>query len=214
MTISTRLKLAALVPAFMAIIISLALFLSYRVVEEAQEKDRTAQRIMLGMHELNSLAHAYMIHHEERPKLQFLQVYEDLSRLIVAARFKDGEQALLENIRQNSEAMKASFLRLVSDYRHGSLRNSALLREAEDRLAGQLDIRSHHVTSSASRLESMIDDEITATQKRISALTLVLVIALAVPLTVVLLLMMRNIATSLATGDGDHRRRHLEHRME
>ena len=59
MKIATKLKLGAVVPALMALIIGFALIFSYRTVQEAQKNDRTVQRIITGMNELSSLVSEY-----------------------------------------------------------------------------------------------------------------------------------------------------------
>jgi len=64
MRIASRLKLAAMVPALMAMVIGLTLLLSYTAMKEAQERDATAQRISSGMQELNSFAFSYVLYHE------------------------------------------------------------------------------------------------------------------------------------------------------
>ena len=216
MKISTQLKLAALVPVLMALIIGLALLFSYTEMEKARERGKTAQRIMNSVNELNSLAHSYMLYHEERPKQQFLLEYDATIKLLSTVRFKDREKELLDNIREDSEPMKSSFLKLVSTYeRHGSGIDALLLREAEERLAGRLLSGSRDVLSEAVRLNNLIDEEITKTQKRISMLILFLIAATTVPPTIALTRMMTGISASLAAlrkgtlaigaGNLDHR---------
>ena len=194
MTINTRLKIAALAPILMALVISLALFFSFNVVEEAQETDRMAQRIIYRMNELNNVARSYMLYHEERQRQQFLFEHDAVTRLIAAVRFGNPEQQqLLSGISRNSEAMKAAFLELASNH---TRRGPA---EAEERLAGQLHTRAQEVLSDAFRLESLVDEEITATQKRINTLVFLVILVITVPLTIVLFRMMKSISASLAT---------------
>ena len=216
MKISTKLKLAALAPVLMALVIGVALLLSSIEMEQARERRRAAQRVMNSMYELNTLAHFYMLYHEQRPKRQFLLEYDATKQQLSTIRFKHGEMALLDRITENSEAMKNSFLKLAATYeRHGSEIDTQLLGEAEERLAGSLIARSRDVLSDAVRLESLIEEEITVTQSRIDGFILALIIATTVPLTIVLLRMMIGISSALAAlrtgtqviGDGnlDHR---------
>jgi len=202
MRIATKLNLAAWAPVLMALISGCALFASSRVVEEARAKSLTARQIIDGTNELNSLAGAYLLYHEERPRLQFVQQHEAIARLVAATRFRDRrQQELLNGIGQNSRLMKDSFLRLVANHerRGDSTGGNALAGEAEERLAGQILTRSRAVLSEALRLESLIDEEITAAQRRVSALILFLIVVVTFPLTVVLIRMARNIASSLRT---------------
>jgi len=209
MTINTRLKIAALAPILMALVISLALFFSFNVVEEAQVKDTMAQRIIHRMNELNNVARSYMLYHEERQRQQFLLEHDAVTRLIAAVRFGNTEQQLLSGISRNSEAMKAAFLELASNYER---RGPA---EAEERLASQVLLRAQEVLSDAFRLENLIDEELTATQKRINTMVFLIILVITVPLTIVLFRMMKNVSASLATlrkgteiigaGNLDHR---------
>jgi hypothetical protein len=82
MKITTKLKLAAWVPAFVALIIGFGLVFSYKVLEHTQEKGSVARHIITSMYELNNFARSYMLHHEERPKQQFLLEYDSITGLI------------------------------------------------------------------------------------------------------------------------------------
>jgi PAS domain S-box-containing protein len=200
MRISTRLKLAILVPVVMALVIGLAFFFSYRTIEEAQDNGRTAHQIQSSMNELNSLVSQYILYREERPRQQFLLEHDSITQLITSVQFRDIEQQqLLDSIHQNSQSMRESFLRLVSNYeRAGSAESDALLREAEERLAGQLLIRSHNVLLNALRLESLVNAEIDTTQRRTSTLIFVLIIVCAGFLTLALTPAMTSIITSIS----------------
>lgn len=200
MRISTRLKLAAFVPALMALVIGLAMFFSYRAEKGAREKSTIVRQIMSDTNELNSLAHSYMLHHEERPRLQFLIVYDSVIRLTTATRFSNSEQQrLLDGVRHNSETMRNLFLKLVSNYEGaGSAANTALLREAEQRLTGQILTRSRYAVSDAASLGRLIDNEIATNHGRINALVLLLIVTVTFPLTMILIRMTRKINTSLA----------------
>jgi two-component sensor histidine kinase/HAMP domain-containing protein len=112
--------------------------------------------------------------------------------------------------------MRDAFLKLVSNYESPALvTNAALAKEAEERLAGRILIKSRDVVSNAFRLESLIHDEIATTQRRINVLVFFLVLAITLPLTTALIRMMRSINTSLASlrkgteviaaGDLNHR---------
>jgi PAS domain S-box-containing protein len=198
--IGAKLKLAALMPVLLAAVVSLALLFSYRAMEQAQEKGETARRITNSVNQLDYLAFSYLLHHEERPRSQFLLEHDALTRLIAAAPSWGGEQQQrLEDVRRSSEAMRDSFLRLASMY--GSRRSAgsdALLAEAEARLAGQVLIRSSHAASDALRLQDLVGNEIITTQRRVNALIFLLIAIATLPLTILLLRMMRNISSSLA----------------
>jgi signal transduction histidine kinase len=200
MRIATRLKLAAWVPAFMALVIGLALLLSNETMEDSLKEGKTARQIMRGMNELNNFVRSYMLYREDRPKLQFLMGHDSVTGLTAAIRFETIEkQQILDSIRHNSESMRDAFLKLVSNYESpGSVVNAALLKEAEERLAGRVLTKARDVISDALRLESEIHEEISTTQRRISVLVIFLIVTTTFPLTIALIGMMRSINASLA----------------
>jgi len=217
MKIATRLKLAALVPAAMALVIGFALMSSNKVVREAQEKDRAAQRVIAAMNELSGFVSEYVLYHEERPLKQFLAEHESISGLIAAILINDREQRqILEDIRRDLGSMKDSFLKLVSNHeRYDSVEGNELIREVGNRLAGRLLVWSRDVVSDASSLERLVDEELTMTQRKINLLIFILILATTLFLTIFLTGITRNITTSLrmlrkgteviGAGNLDHR---------
>jgi len=217
MKLATRLKLSALVPLLIAIMIGLALFLSMRVMDKAQEAADAARRIMLGMIELNNFARQYITYQEERARVQFITEYESVSKHISALGFDDPErQQVLEKIRHDSESMKEAFLKLASKYDDpASARDPVLLREAEERLSGRILVKTSDALSGAVHLDGLIHNRITTTQRTIYVLVFFLIVCTTLPVTVLLIRMMRSITESLATlhegtaavalGDLDHR---------
>ncbi|MFO7459530.1 MAG: HAMP domain-containing protein, partial [Desulfatiglandales bacterium] len=109
------------------------------------------------------------------------------------------EQAqILQSIRRSVELMKGSFLKLVSNHeRYGSAQDNGLIREVENRLAGRLLVWSRDVVSDASYLESLVDEQLAATQRTISFLILALIAGTTLFLTVILMGITRNITASL-----------------
>ncbi|MEW5802461.1 MAG: histidine kinase dimerization/phosphoacceptor domain -containing protein [bacterium] len=202
MRISTKLKLAASVPALMALAIGLVFHISYRVMEKMQQKSKIVLQIMNGANELNSLALSTTLYHEDQMRAQFLTEHDTVTGLIATLRLSDsGQRQLLENIRRSSESMKDLFLELVSTYEiPGPVENTASLKGAkEEALAGRVLALPREITKDALRLESLIDDEITTTQRRTAAFVFFLIVIITLPLTAVLIHMMKNISTSLAT---------------
>jgi PAS domain S-box-containing protein len=217
MKISTRLKVAALIPALTAVVIGTALFLSFRTLQEAQQKDRAAQQIIFCMNELSNLVGEHIIYNEERPLQQFLAEHDELTRFTSTLRFKDTkQQQLLDTIRRDMELMKGSFLRLASNHeRHWSAEGNELVQEVEKRLAGRLLVWSRDVVAHATALQRRVMDELKMTQRRINLLVFGLIALAALTFSFMLLRMTKNITSSLqrlgkginevATGDLDHR---------
>jgi two-component sensor histidine kinase/HAMP domain-containing protein len=201
----------------MALVIGLALLLSHKTMKNSLVEGKTTRQIMHSMNELNNFVRSYMLYQDDRPRLQFLVEHDLITKLIDTIRFHNTEeQLILESIRHNSGSMRDAFLKLVSNYESPALvTNAALAKEAEERLAGRILIKSRDVVSNAFRLESLIHDEIATTQRRINVLVFFLVLAITLPLTTALIRMMRSINTSLASlrkgteviaaGDLNHR---------
>ncbi len=200
MKISTRLKIAALVPTMMAAVIGSALLFSYSSVRKAQANIKTAGNIVSDTNELSSLTTEYILYREDRPKQQFMEVHDSIMRL-TAIRFRNPEQQqLLDTIVGNSESMKGLFQKLVSNHDLSSPDKSDVpLREAEQRLAGQLILRLRQVAADAARLQMLTQDEISATQTRTNGIIVFVIVISALPLTFVLSRTRRNITSSLAT---------------
>jgi nitrate/nitrite-specific signal transduction histidine kinase len=200
MRISSKLKLAALVPAIMTLAVGLAVVYSSKAMEVARSRSRVAQLIMNSANDLPTLGRGYLLYNEDRPRQQFLAEQAELDRLAASVRFPNRQQnRLLLRIRDNSEAMKRTFLRLVSiQARTVRPADTELHREAEERLAGHLVVKSHDVLSDAVRLQNLINNDMSATQTRVSALRFLFTLFTAVALTILLTRLQRRIASSLA----------------
>lgn len=201
MYIITKLKLAAWIPVYVALIIGGILFLSHRMLAETQKNGRTPQEIILRMYDLNDLAWTYVRYHEERPRQQFLAESDSLSRFITTLSFdKSDQQNALQQILVNLEGMEETFQKLIAAYeRDYGVQDAAVYAEAEERLTSQILIRSREGVSSALHLKNLIDEEISVTQHGIYLFVIVLLAFTTLPLTIILLRMMKSIAESYAT---------------
>jgi PAS domain S-box-containing protein len=201
MRITTKLKWAAWVPVIVALMVCAALFFSYQLLENTQQKRAISRQVSDGMHDLSSLAYTYMLFHEERPRQQFIQKYNAVMTLIKGVRLGDAaQQQYLESMARSMESMNNEFTNLVAEFEAtvGIDRNT-LFAQAEDRLAGQILIRSHEAQAHASRLRNLIDEEIATTQARINIFILLLIGLTTFPITYGLKRMMTSIGTSLTT---------------
>jgi PAS domain S-box-containing protein len=200
MRINTKLRLSVWVPVCMALIIGLTVLFSYPAMKKAQHNGDLVRQIRSSITELNNFAYSYIFYHEERPKQQFLKEYESLTRLISGIRLRDSQQQrLVENIRVNSEGMKDLFFRMVSNYEHADLvKSDKLFKEADERLAGQLLIKSRNVDADASLLRSLVDNDLNIGQTRTIALIVLLTVLATIPLTAVLARTRKGIISSLA----------------
>lgn len=199
MTISSRLRLAAAVPAVLAAIITVALLLSGRALQTARETSRQTQEILSAVNEVNSLFHSYVLHHEERPKAQFLAQHEAIEKLLNQVRVRDAEERrLIDQIRRSGNSMRAAFLRLVESHeRLSPMEEERTVSEAEERLVGQLSARARRIVSDALRLEALVSSRIASSHRNVTTLTLALILGATLALTLVLTAMMKNVASSL-----------------
>ncbi len=199
MTLRARLTLAALMPAAMAVIIGVALFGSLRALEQGRARMLAAEQVVTSTHELVGLAHAYVLHPEDRPRQQFLAVHQALSARLAAVELDDRRQReLLEGIGRDSEAVKSAFLSLVASHRREPRGpESELVHEDQDRSAGQVLVRAQDVVADAVALKSLIGDEVATGQRKNVALVLLLIVAVAAPLTAAMSAMRRTTAAAL-----------------
>ena len=199
MKISSKLILSALVPLVVALAVGLTLIISYRDLETAQEKGDKVRLIRDSITEINHLVFSYSNHPEERPKQQFLAEFRKMTDLLAGVRLRNpGQQRLLEEIRFNSRSMKDDFLRLVANTEQSERSGSnQLLRETEELLEGQLQIRSRQADYIASALRNQVDKDIQQTQRREITLILLVLGLTTVPLIVILIRMRKRIITAM-----------------
>ena len=118
MNISTRLKLAGWVPALLALVVILSLYLSFTEMQKIQNNGNTIRDIRTSITQINHLVFNYILYHEERPVRQFQVEYAHLQDLISTSSPRNQEQqALLETIRQDSAAMNDLFNQMVANSR-------------------------------------------------------------------------------------------------
>jgi PAS domain S-box-containing protein len=199
MKISTRLLLGVFVPLIMALAVSLTLVYTYRSVEVARRNGDIVRQIRSRITELNHLVFSYISHPEDRPKEQFLAEYSSFTQLIAKAQPRNPEQkALLDDIRLSSQSMKELFLKLVANRdSYNTLGSERLFKEIEERLKGQLMVRSYTADSKASLLRSLTDKDKLSAQRQSVILIFIILIVAVVPLTILLVKTRRNIIDAL-----------------
>lgn len=199
MQIRSKLLFAVFVPLLVAVVVGVALFISYRTLETAQDTGDKVRLIRNRITELNQLAFSYIIYREERPKQQFMAEYEKMTALLAGLRFQNPDrQQLLNEIRFNSQFMKAAFGRLVANTEHlDPAGTDKMSKYAEGRLVGQLLIRSRNADSIASTLRSLVDADIRKNRTSIITFVYLVVGLMIIPLTMVLIQMRKRITSAL-----------------
>ncbi|NUQ62078.1 MAG: response regulator [Pirellulales bacterium] len=200
MKIRTALLVAALAPTLMAVVVGIAVVVGHRATQDMQRQALAIEGVLHSINELNTLVASYLLHHEDRPRQQFLPEHDALVERLSAVQPRDAAQRqLLDTVRENAGAMRASFLQLV-DNDESTRRNpqDAALKKVGQRVAGQLQVKARQAIADSVRLERLVNDEIARTQTAIFALIMSLMIAVTAAVTVVLLATLRNVAASLA----------------
>lgn len=199
MRISTRLGLAIMVPALMAMIIGAVLLVSYRITEQARQHGRTAKEAIDSLNEMTSLINSYVLYHQERAVQQFTAEHDELMGLTGSTVLTNREQqSLLDGIRTDSVVIREAFLNLAATRaRIESGETAPLLQEIQARLQGQLLTRSRLALSDAVRLERLLDAEIAGAQQATNMVIIVTIAAAGIALTFLLVRMRRSITSAL-----------------
>ncbi len=199
MKIGTKLFLAVFVPVLLVLVVGATLIFSYATMEAAFDNGDKVRQIRDSITELNHLVISYITYREERPKEQFQAEQEKMTRLIAGARFRNpDQQKLLNEIGINSQSMKDAFFKLVSNTGFsGAAESNKLIKEVDERLVGQLLIRSHNADSIASALKSLVDKDIRKTQTGILTFIFVVLVLTTFPLGFILIRMRRSIVSDL-----------------
>ena len=197
MKISTKLLLSMFVPALMALLVIVALVFSYQDMRRTQENGDTVRQIRSSITELNHIVFSYILYHEERPKQQFLEEHDVLTKLIAGTQLQNpDQQRLLDSIRENNENMEDLFRQLVSNYDRTA--GTSELSGTNDRLVSLLLQKSYEADTNAALLRSQIDDGINANQTRTIGLIFLVMVLITIPLTILLFRTRRGITSSLS----------------
>ncbi|MDI6761992.1 MAG: ATP-binding protein [Thermodesulfobacteriota bacterium] len=180
MKIKTRLQMITIFSVAIALAIGLVLFLTSQRVNKGIIGLKIADEIAKGVFELNIITYEYLLHREERMQTQWQLRHDSLTKLLTGEEFKSLERRLiLDRMHQNLESLKDLFSQLVENYKRRGRKESALSRELEERLAGQLLVKSQAMVSDASQLAEASRAEVAIAQQRSSLLVMVFVAIMA-----------------------------------
>ena len=181
MKIKKRYQIVVTFFILIAIVFASSIYFTVQRMDEAMERDKIANEIVKDVFELTIVSHDYMMYHEERPKTQWLTKHESLGKLLKQAleEFKDSEeQAIVEDIYQTHENLESVFSQLITNYEKMNLagEENATLRELEERLIGQLNVKSISMVSLAFKLSEVSEAEMMSNQERVYFLTIVFIV--------------------------------------
>ena len=207
MRIKTRIKLSIIFSLVLAATIALLLFLGIRAVNEESRLEGIAVEVMKGVAELKIVTHEYILHPEERSLMQWRSKYGSLSKLLTGGHFKNPDEKIVaDQIFMNLERFKTVFSDLAAGLRKGQAlgkQESSAFRELQDRLTGELLVKSQLTVCLAFQLQQKIETESAKTQKRAALLTFFLLLTLSTAIVGISLWVNRSVAKPIAKLEKD-----------
>ncbi|MBL7205119.1 MAG: HAMP domain-containing protein [Desulfobacteraceae bacterium] len=207
MRIKTRIQLGIILSLVLAATIALLLFLGARAVNEASRLDEITAEVVKGVAELKNVTHEYILHPEERSLMQWRSRYGSLSKILTGGHFKSPDEKIVaDQVFKNLERFKTVFFDLTSALRKGEAlgkQASADFRELQDRLMGELLVKSQAAVSVVFQLHQEIEAKSVTTQKRVSLLTVLLLLTLTAAIVGISLWVNRSVARPIAKLEKD-----------
>jgi len=180
MKIKNRYQIVVTFFILIAIVFASRIYFTVHQCDKAMEKNRIANEIVKDVFELTIVSHDYSMYHEERPKAQWLSKYDSLGKLLKQAleEFNSEEQAIIEDIYQIHESLETVFSQLVTNYEKMELtgEENATLLELEERLIGQLNVKSVSMVSLAFQLSEASRSEMMSNHERVYFLTILFIV--------------------------------------
>jgi len=223
MKIRNTLYIGAGISVILAVIVVSVVFITSNKIAEKSKKHELGNNVHLGVSGLYIITCENLLYHEKRMEQQWRLRYDATARIIAET------ERMLEKEVQGLTADYAALGDLFSQVNTNYEKTQKLIQQGapqekinavitlEKRLVAQLLLRTHSVTTDASRVAEKAHAEVLQAQKLARNLTLVLMIILSIVVTTVSLLVARIISKPLdkltkgaeIIGKGD-----LEHRVE
>lgn len=146
----------------------LVLARTYQQVHRAIEQSELISNIVSGVFELTVITNDYLLYQSERAQTQWEMKYSSLNQTLSDIEVSSlDDQVILDEIKRNYNEIQPLFLDLVEIYTAGMSDNDEtnLYREVEQRLIGQLSVKSQRMVTNALRLESTNNDHVDAAQR-------------------------------------------------
>jgi len=195
MKISTKLQISIIFSTLAIFLVGGVIFLTFRQTKEVIVKEKLVDTIVQGVFDLNILTNDYLLHRDERPQKQWKSKHKSLTSLLSGLEFRSPEkQSILDNIREDSQAIKTFFSQLLANHERGNAdREDTLYKHLEQRLVNQLLLKSQEAVSYVFQLRRKSQEELLAAQKRANLLIMVLIAALVATTAATSLIMSRSI---------------------
>lgn len=170
--------MAALIPAVMALVLIAGFAITRSSLQELQRQEAAAIKVSNDLNELNDLARSYIDTHAERPRMQFSAKHAQLTDGLGSVELPARYEPELDRIARDVELIDDLFDRIVGNREH-ILSGDARALEAEERLAGQLFVRSRRASGDVADIVVLIGDDGVRQQRQIYLLNGVLAALMA-----------------------------------
>ena len=201
MKIKIRLQVSVILTAVLVITVGSFLFISVQSVNDHNKKARITSEIVKGMAGINIVMHEYLLNPGERSFIQWQTGYDSLIKTITGGEFKRSrEKIVINEILKNLERVKAVFTDVVRscEYVKGfGVSKNTLPIELQDRLIGELLVKSQSTVFHVFQIEQIIHEELNTAQQRSSLLIIIFLVILTVLITAISLWINASIGTPL-----------------
>jgi len=176
MKIKTRIQVSITLCIVLTVTIGLFVFMAIQEMNDKSREAKVTAIIVKDMAELNIATHEYLLHPGERPLVQWKSKYDSLANRLTREENKfdsPDEKISLNKIHQNLVRLGTVFSKLTTDFgkeRGLDRQKDPISSELQDRLIGELLIKSQATVSPVFHLQRLIHDEIEVAQKRSSFL--------------------------------------------
>ncbi|MFQ5950576.1 MAG: sensor histidine kinase [Candidatus Geothermarchaeales archaeon] len=178
MKFRTKVLVSASLLLSLLVAIGLILFFMTQELNTALQQHNIVSEIVQGVFQLNILEGDYLLHQEERARVQWHLKHDSLSEQLGRYEFRDpGDQTILEELSKNHEEIRVVFDRLIATYENDdSNGGESGLREI---LTAQLSVKSTSMVSDASLLDDATTERLMAALQTSSSFVLIFEITIA-----------------------------------
>ena len=201
MTIKKKLRISAVLSIGFVIVMGVSLIVEMKEANQASQEDIQASELVRGVAELNIVTYMYLLHHEAWARTQWLTKHESLTEQLRSLNFQGGaEKTLSAELHHSLDRIESIFTQLTSNHvKSKSMQNEEafLSQELEDRLAGQLLLRSQEMVSFSFQLHALTHASIEHFHQVISVWTVGLILLLGVSVSTISILISRGLSTAI-----------------
>lgn len=206
MLIKNQLRLAALLPAVVALLIGAVLWLSAVQVDHKRAQAESAEQLLRVNFELNILSQEYLLYGGARAASQLQIRHRDMGQLLKNLNSDRAEEsALIAALQRGHLDLGSFYLRLTDN------KSSAAARE---RLAGALLVKAQDMRAKARQLIDLEQLQVQHLQRRADGFVILAISVLAIASMLLLLMMARRLMRGIrqldqgmqlvATGQHEH----------